>query len=98
MRRQRCGNINDPAARMRYCNTPGEQMEFLLHPSRQLPVFLIEVFWVTDNRMAYMGHMGAQLVSAPGHRLERQPGQLLRRCLYHGVVGYRMHRVFLAVL
>ena len=37
---------------------------------------------------ADMGRVGAQLVGAPGHRLERHPGQLLRRRFDHGVVGH----------
>src|SRR6516165_9867968 len=59
-----------------------EQIPRLLHMLRQwgsdidhaaagkLPIFAREIFAVTDDRMANVRHMCAQLMGTPGHRFE----------------------------
>ena len=47
--------------------------------------------------MTDVRHVGAQLVSTPGHRLERDERELLARGLDHRVIGDRVARTFLAV-
>ena len=45
-----------------------------------------------------MRHVGAQLVRAAGHRLERHPGERCARGLHHRVIGDRVARALLAML
>ena len=47
--------------------------------------------------MAEVSAMRAQLMGAAGHRFQREPGELLRRGLDHGVIGHGMARALLAV-
>ena len=74
-----------------------QQMQAVLHAARKLPVLLVEIFRIADDRVADMRHVGAQLVGAAGDRLEREPGQLPRRGLDHGVIGDRVAGALLAV-
>ena len=45
-----------------------------------------------------MGHVGAQLVGAARHRLQRHPGQLVAGGLDHRVIGHRVAGALVAVL
>ena len=97
MRRQRRGHVDHAAARMRQRDAARQQMQFVLHPARQLPVLDLKIFRIADDRIADMRHVGAQLMRAAGHRLEREPGELARGGLDHGVIGHGMARTLLAV-
>ena len=77
VRRQRRRDVDHAAARMRHRDAARQQMQLVLHAAGQFPVLESEVFRVADDRMADMRHVGAQLVGAAGHRLEREPGELL---------------------
>src|SRR5258707_15711757 len=84
MRRQRRSDVDGSATRMRYRDTPGQQMQLVLHAAGKFVVLDAEILLVADDRMADALHVGAELVGAAGDRLERQPGELLRRGLDHG--------------
>ena len=73
-------------------------MQLLLDAARQLPVFLVEIFGVADDGVIDMRHMRAQLMRPPGHRLQRHPGEFLRRGFHHRVVRHRMAGALVAVL
>src|SRR5882724_12062187 len=49
MRRERCGAVDEPAARVRYHDPARQQMQPLLQAARQFPVFLVEVFGIADD-------------------------------------------------
>ena len=86
------------AARVRHRDAAGQQMQLVLDAAGQLPVLDVEIFRIADDRIADMRHVRAQLMGAAGDRLERKPGELLRRRLHHRVIGHGVHGVFLAVL
>src|SRR5215207_9373883 len=97
--RQRRRHVDRLArARVRDDDAPGEEMQLLLDAAGQLPVLHVEILRIADDRVANMGGVGAQLMRAPSHRLERQPGEFLGRRLNDGVVGERMAGALVAVL
>lgn len=82
---------------MRYCDTPRQQVQFVLNAARKFPVFDVEIFRVADDRVADMRHMRTQLMGAAGDRLERNPCHFLPCGFHHGVVGDSMNGVLLAM-
>src|SRR5215208_2552923 len=98
VRRQRRGDVDGPSGpRMRDHDSASEQMEPLLEAARQLPVLDVEIFRISDDRVADMSCVGAQLMGATRDRLEGQPAELLRRRVHDRVVGERMARALLPV-
>src|ERR1043166_428678 len=81
VRRQRRGDVDGSTARMRYRDTPGQEMQLVLHAAGKLVVLDAEILLVADDRVADVLHVSTELVGAAGDRLERQPGELLRRGL-----------------
>src|SRR5262249_58852183 len=67
------------------------------HAAGQLLVLLRKIFRIAHDGMAYMRHVRAQLMRAAGHRLEREPGELARGGVDHGVIGHRVARPLFAV-
>jgi hypothetical protein len=82
---------------MRHHDAAGEEVQAVLEAARQLPVLHVEVFRVADDRVADMGGMRPELMGAPRHRLQGQPGKLLGHRFDHGVVGERVARALLAM-
>ena len=74
-----------------------KRCSFCWMPPGNFPVLDVEVFRIADDGVADMRHVGAQLMGASRHRLERQPGEPLRRRLHHRVIGDRVHGVLVAV-
>src|SRR5262245_31189123 len=70
MRRQRRRYINRSTARVRYRDTASQKMKLVLKSARQLPVFFGEILWVSDNRIANMRHMRAELMGTASDWLE----------------------------
>src|SRR5262249_17668923 len=97
MRRQRRRYVNDTTARMWHRDTARDEMQAVLQSAWKFPVLLVEIFRVADDRVADVGHMGGTLMGAPGHRLERQPGELRARGFDHRIVGHRMACTFVAM-
>ncbi len=97
MWRQRRGGVDQAAARMRNHDPARQQMQPVLQAARQRPVLLVEIFGIADDRMADMIHVRAQLMRAPGHRLQRHPGELVRRRLHHRIIGHRVARALVAM-
>ena len=83
-----CGTAMRRASRCsRFCMPPGK-----------LPVLLLEIFRIADDRMSDMRHVGAQLMRTARDRLQRHPGERACRCLHHRVVGHRVAGALVAVL
>ncbi len=70
----------------RFCRPPGS-----------CPVFLVEIFGIADDGVIDMRHVRAQLMGPPGDRLQRYPGQLLRRGFHHCVIGHGVARALVAM-
>src|SRR4029079_10782196 len=66
VRRQRRGNVDHAATRVRDRNAPCQQVQPVLDTAGNLPVLLVEVFWIANDRMADVFHVSAQLMRAPG--------------------------------
>src|SRR6516164_2433837 len=92
VRRQRRRDVDSAAARMRHDDAARQEMQAVLHAARQLPVLLREIFRIAYYGMADMRHVRTQLMRAAGHRLEREPGELTRGGVDHGVIGHRVTR------
>ena len=82
---------------MRHDNATGQEVQAILHAAGQLPVLLGKILRVADDGMPDMRQVRPQLVGAAGHRFERDPGELARGGVDHGVIGHRMARPLLAV-
>src|SRR6185437_313624 len=96
--RQRRGYIDYSTAGMWYGDTARQEMQLVLHTPDRLPVLDIEIFRVTNDRIANMRQMRAQLMSPAGHRLERNPCHLLSRSFDDRIVRDGMNGIFFPVL
>src|SRR5947208_4984262 len=72
-------------------------MQAILHAAGQLPILTYKIFWIADDRMPNMRHMGAQLVSSPGDRFKRKPRERGSGCFNDRIIGDRMAGAFLAM-
>src|SRR5262250_2958720 len=97
MRWERRGDVNGAVTRMRNGDAPGQEVQPILNPARQLPILLGEIFWIPDDRMIHIGTMRTQLMCASGHRLEREPGERLPSGVDYRIIGDRVARSFLAM-
>ncbi len=97
MWRQRRGGIDrsrraDAGSR---CGAPADAAGSAGRPG--ISPLLVEVFGIAHDGVIDARHVGAQLMGAPGDRLQRHPGELLRRRFDHGVISHRVARALVAV-
>src|SRR5690606_12263229 len=96
-RHRRC-HVQDATLRMRYAYAAGVQVQPILDTTREFPIAVgHEIFRISDNWMADVGGMDAQLMRAAGIWLHLQPGKRPRRLVHDTVVGDGVVRALLAM-